>query len=362
MGGLLLLLMASFIEAAPADPGARAAALERLSAREAAARDDPAASAAVAKDYLELGENRRGLALAERLLAADPGDGTALALKARALRAADDLEGALAAYRAVPRGHLQWGVAQAQVRDLEGALTRRGRRPEPVAAPAELTAPGSRPAAAQGGAVLRRLERAFGLRGRSGTLDGTIRKAGGERAASLRDLERAGIRFEIGSEGQRDAVEVREEGGRQVVSVSPAALGSAREARVAAQFGRGLEEAAVQRDYDGIGEFIRKLGGRVKAVRILIELDAGDRHPEDGVGPADRDLLRNRAVAEAASQGTMSNRFPMGERIEMMRAADQARKTGDATDVGGLLTFLSSAPRPDSPEESSYLAGLRQMP
>lgn len=361
MGALLAVLLWVPVAAAAQDPARRAAALERLAAREAGAGTDPAALAAVGKGYLDLGAHGRALAAAERALETDPQDAEALAVKARALRAGKDLEGALAAYRAIPRGHPQAAVAAAQIRDLEGALIRQGRR-GPELGGGIASAQDAPPAA--GASFVSRLDRAFGMRGRSGTLDGTIRKAGNGRAASLADLERAGIRFEAGRSDQKDAVEVREEGGRQVVSVSPAVLKSARDARVAAQFGRGLEEAATARDYDGIGEFIRKVGGRVKAVRILIELDAGDKEPKAGEGEADRKLLADRGVVDAVVAGAISNKFPRLQLMQMLQAAGNAKDSGDVSDVGVMIKFISVDPNTPgfdsrSTDEGDYLTRLR---
>lgn len=359
---LLALLLALPVRAAGIDPAKRAAAMERLAAREAAAQDDPAALAAVGKGYLALGAHGEALAAAERALETSPQDGEALAVKARALRAGRDLEGALAVYRAIPRGHPQAAVAAAQIRDLEGALARMGRpagttpTTKSVSAAAETT-----PRTASGNTT-RRLERAFRLRGLSKTLEGTIRKAGNGRTRSLADLERAGIHFELGRSDQKDAVEVREEGGRQVVSVNPAVLDSPRNARVAAQFGRGLEEAATQRDYDGIGRFIRKIGGRVKAVRILIELDGEDRMPERGVGPSDRELLKDRAVTEALQTKAVLWPDKM-EAIALSEIAGMAEDADDASDVAVMIESIrvhlgQSARFIYSTQETGYLNDL----
>lgn len=255
------------------------------------------------------------------------------------------MKAALEAYKAIPPTDPKAPMAAVQIRELQGKLDRLGRGEGSDAAAGQIR-DGGQGGTDAGGAgtggsasIAGKLQSAFGLRGRSPTLSRVIDKAAHGRAASFADLERAGIRFEMGAKGQKDAVQLSERDGKQVLTLSPSVFASGKNERVAAQMGRGLEEAATQRDYEGVSEWLRKVGGRLVAVKVLIEVAVGDAGIVRTPG-ADQRLLDDRAAVEKSK--AMSGEIQLGafpDSIKYITAYSQAANEGFKTPLNIFLYF-----------------------
>ncbi|MBI3298412.1 MAG: tetratricopeptide repeat protein [Elusimicrobia bacterium] len=326
--------LSAFLSGLPADR--KEEALRLLASRQDSFDDDPAKSAALSEAYMSLGDSSRALSLAEAALLRDYSNPDALGVKARVLAGLGQTAEARAILARLPAGHPQRGLVDTAIR-----LSREpsaGPPPSPAAA-AEPVRPGVLPAGVPP-ELGRKLERAFGLRGRSETLDGALRQA-----RSLEDLARQGIHFRPAAADQAGAVRlaIDREAGTYTVFVRPDAMGS--DARMAAHFANGLTQANLNRDDSTVAWLKSVVGGWLAGARTHKELapsDAIDR-PQN---PSDNDIAIQRRLLDLPAAPYDKNvHVYAGKDGSYMGIVNILAKNPQSTEKARFATFINSTGR-----------------
>ena len=291
---------------ASADPATKAKALAALKGQIRNFTGDPDAAAVIATGILDLGDVEYVRKSAENLYHANPESPSANMLMARVAQADGRLQDAIKFYKAVPGGDPLGPQARANLIAVRGDLERQG-RPAAEALPsgarpvqaAVRTGPGGVPGSYNGltRADLLLAAEMFRTK-RSERLTATLKKAAQGDTADLAVMRSHGIDVARGPAAQSDPVAIAKNGGVVTLSFSPAVLDNPDKDRAFSLMANGFEQAATQRDFQGVSRWLREWGGR--AVGVIVYSQLVVQNWMGTTSGVDRDLVSDRIAFESA--------------------------------------------------------------